>query len=121
MKRLFLLLITSILLFHGCTDFLVIYENTKPQLEVIVLDAGLNLVEGAEVQLYSNQEDWFNKENKITSLTSDQNGAVLFTELYESIYYFYAIKDSMDNTTDVSYFEEALNENEIKVIETIIK
>ena len=109
-----------VLVMHGCSKETV-YEDTLPQLEIIVVNATGGIVSGAEVQLYLTQEDWNAEENIVANSMTDANGSVLFSELEERIYYFYVSKDDKDNVQGISYFENPLKINEIKVLETIIQ
>jgi hypothetical protein len=112
---LFLLFFTLIL---GCKK--TIYIDSPPQLEIAVVDASNNKVLGAEVTIFLSEDDWQNKTNPVAQITSDVNGSALFTDLEETIYYFYVQKGSLDNTLATSYFQNPLKMNEIRVVQTTI-
>jgi hypothetical protein len=98
----------------------VIYIDNEPQLEVIVVNAQNEHIHNADVTLFITEDEWREKVNPVSRRNTDIEGKVLFQNLEERIYYFYAQKDTLNNTLGVSYFVTPLKKNEIRVVETII-
>ncbi len=70
----------------------------KTSLQITVIDGMGSYVEGAEVTIYSNEEDFRNSESPIqdTQLT-DEKGRVLFKDLKPQAYFVDAVKGDMSN------------------------
>jgi hypothetical protein len=119
-------LITETLIFifivsisSGCEE--IIKVDVDPQLQITVKDESDNIVVGAAVNLFDTEEDFLLNENEVMNGTTDAAGQVLFKELSEEIYYFYAEKDELNNYYEVVTFAEPLKKNEIKTITCIIR
>ena len=102
MKNLIYLFLLVTLAFSGCDR---VFENdvlseTPPELHVIVDDSDNEKVQGADVTLFGNQEDYDNKANALISKTTDQDGKAVFTktELAEpGIFFVHVEKDGITN------------------------
>lgn len=72
--------------------------DTPPSLEVTVSDQFNNPVSGAAVALFADQEQWGMLENpvQVWKLT-DEEGKVIFTNLFEQTYYIFAEKEARNN------------------------
>ena len=116
-----LIIIFCLILFAGCTEKEYIYLDVAPQLEIIVKDLSGNNVEGASVKLFVSEENFYAKENPLQTKVSDQSGKVIFKDLDEMIYYFYAEKGELNNYYEVVTFANPLKKNEIKTITCIIR
>jgi hypothetical protein len=99
-NKLIILLFIAVLI-HGCSSKkddpapLVLDPTT---LELTVLNGTGNIVSGATVQLFSNENDWKNGTNQIGSdQISDANGKVKFTNLATIKYYFWGYKGCSNN------------------------
>lgn len=72
--------------------------DTPPVLEIIVLDQFNNPVSEAVVGIFDDREQWGMLENPAQVWKStDEDGSVLFTGLFEKHYYIYAEKDGENN------------------------
>ena len=89
MKPLSILFILSLLVM----SFAVI--NT--QLHVTVRDELGNLVEGATIQLYANEQDFTKEVNKVAEATTDKKGIARFKSLNATVCYVIVRKDDKDN------------------------
>jgi hypothetical protein len=70
----------------------------KTSLEITVRDNLGNVVEGAEVQIFSNKEDYQNEENPVQGIKySDEKGRAKFTDLETQEYYVNVKKGDMNN------------------------
>jgi hypothetical protein len=97
------------------------YRDQKPQLKIIVKDSGKNLVTGVSVNLYMTKEDFQEAVNLVKSGITDSTGMVLFTELEEVNYYFYAKLAEKSNLYGVVATSSPLEYGYIHVIETVIE
>jgi hypothetical protein len=70
----------------------------KTNLTVTVLDELGNSVAGAEINIYSNRENWEKEENPILQGTTDEKGIVKFKDLSQLNIYILVRKDDKDNT-----------------------
>jgi uncharacterized GH25 family protein len=67
-------------------------------LRLTLLDELGNPVEGAEVTLYSTQEDYRKEQNPVSETkVSDKKGRVKFSKLEPAVYFIHAEKDEMSN------------------------
>jgi len=115
-----LLIIVFIFAFSiGCKKYIEV--DVDPQLEITVTDMSDNIVVGATVNLFTTEEDFLLNENPIKTKTTDAAGQVLFEELNEMIYYFYAEKGELNNYYEVVTFAKSLKKNEIKTITCVIR
>lgn len=70
----------------------------KTSLEITVRDNLGNVVEGAEVQIFSNKEDYQNEENPVQGIKyTDEKGRAKFTDLETQEYYLNVEKGDMNN------------------------
>ncbi len=73
--------------------------DNPPQLEIQVIDASGNPVSGVFVGLFDTYDNWKLRENPVqTWRQTNADGYVLFIDLREIDYYFYARIDSRDNS-----------------------
>lgn len=72
-------------------------ELFSTSLKITVLDELGNTVEGAQITLYKNDEDYRNETNAIDSALTDKKGRVTFKDLEPTIYFVNAEKGSMNN------------------------
>ena len=95
MKYLFpLLMIAALMAAPGLSKA----QLVKTHLKVTVLDDAGNLVEGAEVQLYTSDADFKKEQNPATEkLKTDEKGVVVFKELKARVYYVLATKGEQNN------------------------
>ena len=121
MKNLKILLTVLVFLFLMVSCKKTEYRDQKPQLKIIVKDSGKNLVAGVSVNLYLTQEDFQDTVNSIKSGITDSSGIVLFTELEEVNYFFYAELADKNNLYGVVATSIPLEYGYIHVIETVIE
>jgi protocatechuate 3,4-dioxygenase beta subunit len=70
----------------------------KTSLEITVRDNLGNVVEGAEVQIFNNKEDYQKEESPVQGIRyTDEKGRVKFTELDTQEYYVNVEKGDMNN------------------------
>lgn len=109
------------ILFTACSKEKTEYTNNAPQLEITVVDLSHTAVANATVTLYASEDDLKAKTNPLGNSLTGSDGAALFTELEEIIYYFYAEKEEMNNTKSTSLIGEKLQINVKATIQTTIK
>ena len=119
--RILLTIILCIILFTGCKEKEYIYLDVNPQLEIMVKDLSGNGVVGATVKLFNSEGNFNANENPLQTEVTDQTGKVLFMELNEMIYYFYAEKGQLNNYYEVVTIAKPLRKNEIKTVSCIIR
>ncbi len=91
-----LILFTAILI--SFSSFTSDTQVIKTQLRVTVLDDAGNLVQGATIQLYANEEDFNKEKNPISEkLTTDEKGVAKFDDLDTKVYYLLVEKGDMNN------------------------
>ena len=120
MKKLFMIsqLFIAMILTLSCEK--VVEVDVPPQLEVVVIDSEGNSVEGAEICLYQNLNDFKAEENLVKKVISKDGGTALFQELLtEVIYYIRVKKQDKDNLQTETHIEYALSNN-IKTKVTVI-
>lgn len=98
-----------------------VFIDNPPQLEITVLDESGNRVQDANVTLYGSEEDWKAKSTALQSELTNSQGVVLFENLEEQIYFFYAQKDKLSNEESISALDKELQFNIKALITTIIK
>jgi len=70
----------------------------KTSLEITVRDNLGNLVEGAEVQIFNNKEDYQKEESSVKGIRyTDEKGRVKFSDLDAQEYYVNVEKGDMNN------------------------
>ena len=70
----------------------------KTNLTITVLDEKGNIVAGADIKIYSNQENWEKEVNPILQGTSDEKGVCKFKDLSNLSIYLLVRKGDKDNT-----------------------
>ena len=111
----------AIIISSGCTKKEYVEVDVAPQLEIMVTDISDDPVSGAAVTLFETESDFYENENPVKTSVTDAAGKVLFEELNETIYYFYAEKGDLNNFYEVMTFNDPLSKNEIKTITCIIR
>lgn len=114
-------LCTLVLILTGCTKKEYIYVNVAPKLELVVVNTVGNVQEGAVINLYKTEADFYSKTNSTRNGSSDVNGICVFENLDESIYYFYMEKGGLNNYYEEVTFSSPLKINEIKKIQCTIR
>ena len=72
--------------------------TVKPaKVKIIVVDENSNLVEGANVSLYINQERYKTEKNASASGKTNSKGIIQFKNLEERIYYIHVRKGDLNN------------------------
>jgi len=94
--KLFVVLI-PVFLFISCNN-----EDPDPvvdtTLTIVVKDLGGNFVEGAEVMLFDNGNDWSNKKNALFVVkNTDSQGKVSFPKIEAIEYWISVEKDNLNN------------------------
>lgn len=89
-------------------------------LKVLVLDELGNPVEGAEVSLFKNQEDYRAGENLLVKKTTDKDGEVVFKKLEVTSYFIHADYDGKTNVGG-GVQTEKLVEGRINKVNTIVQ
>jgi len=74
------------------------FQLIKTNLNITVRDELGNIVEGASVQLFENEDDYLKEQNIVTQATTDKYGMVKFKDLKAIAYYVIARKDDKDNS-----------------------
>lgn len=97
------------------------YHIVPPQLKIIVRNFSGELIQGATISLYGSKEDYIADSNLIISKQTKEDGAYIFIELEEIIYFFNVRKDGLSNRDDNYFFKDTLKSGERKIIYTIIK
>lgn len=78
-----------------------IESTTPPELHVIVQDSDEAPVEGADVTLYTSEEDYESESNELSTKTTNGDGKAVFTEsdLKEpGFFYVRATYEALDNS-----------------------
>ena len=119
MRKLIPLFFLAVLLVN-CTEKIT-RSDVNPQLEIIVKTESGQLVTNASVSLFLTEEDWKDNINIIQSGNTNNEGSILFTDLEEIQYYFFASKGEMNNQNQISETNKILEINVKAIIETIIK
>lgn len=111
------LFICLILISCGKTEYL----DNAPQLEIHVTNQQGQIVSGATVSLFSNEDDWKQSKGIIYLTQTNANGSALFEELEERNYYFLVEKEELNNKNEVAYFTDPLKTNVKAIINVIIR
>ena len=105
------------LLISGCTKI-----DTLPMLEITVNDLNGSPVDGVLVALFDELDEWSMLENPVQAWKETGfNGRVLFRDLKEEVYYFYADGDSINNVGHEIRLGDPLAMNEIRKITIIVE
>jgi len=104
-----------------CTEKEYVDVDVNPQLEISVIDINGNAVNGVTVKLFQTEDDLISKENEVQTKTADSEGKVVFEDLNEEVYYFYAEKGELNNYFDIVTFSKPLENNQILTITCTIK
>lgn len=78
--------------------FLSAFQLIKTTLHITVRDELGNIVEGANVQLFENEDDYLKEQNVATEATTDKNGIVRLKDLKPIAYYVIIRKEDKDNS-----------------------
>jgi len=122
-KKSQLLLITTALLTG------ILFFQFKPKeaqffdtnLRITIQDDLGNVLEGATVTLFANNEDYRSSSNPIAGpLLTDKKGRVTFKELESKVYYLYAEKGKMNNNM-LGVKTEKLEEDKLNKIAIVIQ
>lgn len=73
------------------------FQLFKTSLKVNVRNELGNLVNGAEVTLYENKEDYEKSENPLAEKTTDEKGNAVFEDLQAKVYFINAEKGDANN------------------------
>jgi hypothetical protein len=96
--------------------------DTPPMLEITVKDDNGQTVEGIAVGLFDDIDEWSMLENPVQAWKiTDITGKVLFRDLMEDIYYFYADGDSINNIGRDIMLSDPLKINEIRQITIVVE
>ncbi len=109
------------LILFSCSDEKVEFIDNPPQLEITVVDISQVQLSGVSVTLYNTEEDWKSKANPVVVDSTDSKGIVVFSDLMEQRYYFFAEKSEMNNMKTVAVIADSLKINVKATIQTIIK
>ncbi len=74
------------------------FQIIKTSLNITVRDELGNIVEGATIQLFENEDDYLKEANVAAEGVSDKNGIVKLKELKAIAYYVIVRKDDKDNS-----------------------
>ena len=74
------------------------FQIIKTTLHITVRDELGNIVEGATIQLFENEEDYQKEENAVQEGTTDKYGIARFKDLKAIAYYVIVKKDDKDNS-----------------------
>ena len=99
MRKILICILFSTLIFSGCKkDDSTTPTPTPTSLEIHLKDYLGNIVSSASVKLYATLTDWNNGTNQVgTTQYSDGLGNVIFYNLANIQYYWYAEKDCQNN------------------------
>ncbi len=96
--------------------------DTLPQLELSVVDIEGQAVQGVIVGLFDQLDEWSMLENPVQAWhETDDKGRVLFIDLQEQIYFFYADGDTLSNIGHEIALKEPLQLNELRKVKLIIE
>ena len=96
--------------------------DTLPQLELSVVDMDGQAVQGVIVGLFDQLDEWSMHENPVqTWRETNDKGRVLFIDLQEQIYFFYADGDTLSNIGHEIELKEPLQLNELRKVKLIIE
>lgn len=111
----FSLILSGVLAFNSPVQIL------KTQLRLVILDELGNTVEGANVTLYNNDEDYRQEQNPVMKTeATDSKGRVKFTGLEPKVYYIHAVKGDKDNA-GAGVQTDTLQEGRINKVNIIIE
>ncbi len=114
-----LLLTLAVLACFGLTSFST-SQVLDTRLRVTVIDDLGNFVEGAQVTLYSTEEDYRNNTNPVASCDTDKKGRSLFENLEAKSYFIEAHKGELNNN-GAGVKIEALLPKKLNKVNTIIE
>lgn len=93
----------------------------KTQLRLVILNELGNTVEGANVTLYNNDEDYRQEKNPVMETqVTDSKGRVKFSGLEPKVYYVHAEKGDRDNA-GAGVQTDTLQEGRINKVNIIIE
>ena len=96
--------------------------DTRPILELSVVNSDGQPVAGVLVGLFDDMDQWSMLENPVQAWReTNENGIVVFLDLQEKIYYFYADGDTLCNIGHEILLQESLRLNEIRQVKVIIE
>lgn len=114
--------ITTIILI-GVFSFKNIETNESflpTKLKVTVLDRLGNVVPGATVTLYKNEEDYRNSTNPVQKVESEEDGIALFKDL-NPVSYFIDARKGDENNDGEGVQTAPLQEGKVNKVNTIIE
>ena len=102
--------------------------GTEPQpeqllptkLRITVIDGLGNIVEGATIAIYENEEDYRASDNAVAVGTTDKKGRITFKDL-KPIPYFIEAKDGQKNNNGEGVMTGKLSEGKINKVNTVIE
>lgn len=97
------------------------HKDMSPQLKIIVKNHDLSIVLEATVDLYQNVDDFQQGINVIKTGITDQTGSILFSDLDEIVYYFYAEHEGKCNCYGVAATSSQIEAGYVHIVETIIE
>lgn len=109
MKKTVIYVIIASAIFYCCSDKVSV--DNKPQLELNVINQEGNAVSDAVVLLYGSHDNMINQDSIIYQISTNSNGAVLFTNLEEQVYHFYIFKGNLNNKREVNKLSDPLKTN----------
>jgi len=113
---------TVLLVMYLCCVSSCTKPDTQPQLELTVVNISGQPVSQVLVGLFDELDQWSMLENPVQAWReTDQSGKVLFVDLHEQVYYFYADGDSLSNIGHEIRLDEALKINEIRRVTITIE
>ncbi|MEO5980100.1 MAG: carboxypeptidase-like regulatory domain-containing protein [Chryseolinea sp.] len=74
------------------------FQMIKTSLGIIVRDETGNIVAGASVQLFENEEDYKSEQNVVAQGVTDEKGFIRLKELKAISYFVIVRKDDKDNS-----------------------
>ena len=96
--------------------------DTPPMLEIKVVNTNGQAVSGVMVALFNGLDEWSMLENPVQVWReTDTDGKVLFIDMIEEIYYFYADGDSLSNIGHEIKLLEPLRMNEKRQVTVTVE
>jgi hypothetical protein len=118
MKTLFFCLMATFVIFTGCNkddDSGIINQPPvipETTLELTIRNSNGNAIEGATVDLFESENDFWNDRNKLVTRITGRTGKVQFTNLMEKRYYCYA-EYGCENNINGGFITDIMKPNRI--------